>query len=132
GIAIQAVPVGGGRHAVYYRGLGALLGTAAVRHEISADGRGSGGCTFLEDAPLRAHYFLAELPHGQDDPGRVHRAVGGSCGTREGKRGGRSAAVIRRRVRSAVPGGVSAGRRTALRAAQGTGRWRQDDQQAVP
>ena len=59
------------QHAVLDRGHGVLLGDAAVGPGLHAHARAARGRAGLEDAPVRAHHLLAELPPGQDDRGGV-------------------------------------------------------------
>src|SRR5262245_6036117 len=61
------------RHAVLGRGLGALLGVAALGYEVPEDARRPHRIPLLAQPSLRAHCLLAQFSYGENDAPGVHR-----------------------------------------------------------
>ena len=83
-------------HAILDRGLGALLGDAAMGPGVRDDAGGPGGHALLANALGRADHLLAELPPGADDAGRGHHLPGRPGGPRTCQRHSRGPPVLQR------------------------------------
>ncbi len=119
------------QHAVLDRGNGVLLGDAAVGFGVHAYAGTAHRGAVLENAPLRAHHFLAELPPGKDEGDRVRAIPDRPRGIRTRQCGRRSAALVQRILSADLPMRLYAGRDGILRLAQGTCRLRENDQSRV-
>src|SRR5437762_3194239 len=97
----------------------ALLGAGAVGHEFREVAGEPDRDAVLADASLRPYHLLTELPSREDDAAGVHRNAGRAGGARARERDRRGAAVVRRELQSAVPGGVSARRNANSRGRTG-------------
>ena len=104
------------QHAVLHRGLGALLGAAALGPRIRQVAREPRRHAVLADAPMRPDHLLAQLPPGEDDAQGVHRLPGRPGRPRARQRHGGGPPLLHRRrtARSTRPPTCSAASSSGL------------------
>lgn len=131
-LPLPGAPACGLRHAVLDRGLGALLGNAALGPGIQCDARGPRRGALLAHASQRADHLLARVPPGHHDAAAGDRLPCRPGRPRAGQRRGRGAAQLPGHVSASVPARLHDGRPAVPLAAPGAGRVGPDDEQGVP
>src|SRR5213078_862152 len=94
--------------------MGVVLGTYDVGLKIREDSGEPHRHVVLAHASRRAHHILVEFSSGEDDAPGMHRPACKARWPRAGQRHRGSAALIRRKLRTVVPGGLFARRHAAL------------------